>query len=244
MGIVFTTFEGSMEKSSSVCATAAGGSSAIPHMASLSLCHGNLTLGENEHSKRFPPFYYFPSFFTPYPLSSFLRLSFPHLTSLLSLGEGGGRHFNSTTSPLWLWINVHQAETYRERKYISPLSPFHPASWFFSWLPDGRTCELAPWCLISRHGLKFPCHKGPSLIFYMVARGVTRCENTTYVSGLETSWRVNPASKRILKQRIKNNCWHRFIIWFTYVGDVSAKCSQAKANSIFYFYICLIWNAC
>lgn len=28
---------------------------------------------------------------------------------------------------------------------------------------------------------------GKSLIFYMVARGVTYCENITYVSGSETS---------------------------------------------------------
>lgn len=83
---VFTTFLGNMEESSSVCATAVGGSSAIPHMPSLSHCHGSLTLGENEHSKRFPPQYYLSLLFTPSPLFSFHRLSPSHLNSLLSLG--------------------------------------------------------------------------------------------------------------------------------------------------------------
>lgn len=150
MAYVFTAFQGKMEESS-VCETATGDSSAIPHMPSLSLCHGSLTLGENEHSKRFPPPYYFS------PLFYFISLVlFPPSLALLPqffIILWGGWHFNSTTSPLWLWINVHHAETGKDRKYISralnsvSLDFCEAAEWQNMW-----ACSLM--CLISRHGLK------------------------------------------------------------------------------------------
>ncbi len=161
MANVFTTFLGNMEESSSVCATAVGGSSAIPHMPSLSHCHGSLTLGENEHSKRFPPQYYLSLFFLHLPCS-LSAVSPPH-TSILYCPWGGQR-FNSTASPLWLWINVHHTETGKDRKYIS--LALNPASLDF--------CETAGWqskwarssmCLMSRHGLKLQSHGGHLLYF-------------------------------------------------------------------------------
>lgn len=80
-----------MEESSSVCVTAAvggGGSSAIPHMPSLSLCHGSPTLGENEHSKRFPPWYYFSLLLTP--LFSLRRLARSLTLQFFIAHEEGG----------------------------------------------------------------------------------------------------------------------------------------------------------
>ena len=141
-------FLGNIEESSPVCATAVGGSSAIPHMPSASLCHGSLTLGGNECSKRFPPQYYL-SFF----LNSVFLVLFPtslSLTPQFFIVLRGGWRFNSTTSPLWLWINVRHADNWQRQEVYPP-----PLLWIVS-LDFSRDCWVAEhvssaprhvWCL-------------------------------------------------------------------------------------------------
>lgn len=144
---IFTTILGNTDDSWSVCASGTrwGGGAHQPfHTCTHCLCNGSPALGENEHSERFP-LILLVLLLTPTPLFSFHRLSAWHLNSLLSLGGGGGggvQRFNSTASPLWLWINVHPTENGKERKS----NFFEPVSLDIC----GRTCEFAPpcvWCL-------------------------------------------------------------------------------------------------